>query len=139
MPDYILAKLASMIGGLFGGGAILTLIRPKSVGEAFMRGGFSVGSATVFAVPLLHWLDLDNNWENQLMAGFIVGFLAYSILGMIANFLIKHKDGTIIDAANDIRGKKESTSDSDKSNILRNGRRATDTVIPIKQDNDKGN
>ena len=66
MPDYLLAKLASMIGGLFGGGAILTLIRPKSVGEAFMRGGFSVGSATVFAVPVLTWASMENNWESSL-------------------------------------------------------------------------
>lgn len=103
MPDYLLAKLASMIGGLFGGGAILTLIRPKSVGEAFMRGGFSVGSATVFAVPVLNWIDLSNNWENQLMAGFIVGFLAYSILGMVANFLVKNQNKDIVEAIKEIK------------------------------------
>lgn len=103
MPDYLLAKLASMIGGMFGGGAILTLIRPKSVGEAFLRGGFSVGSATVFAVPTLAWIGIDNNWENQLMAGFVVGFLAYSILGMIANFLVKNQNKDIAEAIKDLK------------------------------------
>lgn len=103
MPDYLLAKLASMIGGMFGGGAILTLIRPKSVGEAFMRGGFSVGSATVFAVPVLTWANMENNWENQLMAGFVVGFLAYSILGMVANFLVKNQNKDIIEAVKEIK------------------------------------
>ena len=140
VPDYFTAKLASMIGGLFGGAAILTFIKPQSVGEAFVRGGVSVGSAMVFAVPLLDAFHLDNNWENQLMAGFCVGFLAYSMLGMVANFLVKHKNGTIVDAANDIRGKNDHASDkSNESNILRNGRRASDPVITINQENNKGN
>lgn len=103
MQDYLIAKLASMIGGMVGGGAILTLIRPKTVGEAFMRGGFSVGSATIFAVPVLRWVDLSNNWENQLMAGFVVGFLAYSILGMVANFLVKNQNKDIAEAIKDLK------------------------------------
>ena len=140
MPDYILTKLASMIGGLFGGAAILTFIRPQTVTEAFIRGAVSTGSAVIFSAPMIDWFQLSNNWENQLMIGFVIGFIAYSVLGMVANFLIKHKNGTIIDAANDIRGKKESThANNDTSNSLRNGRRATDFVITSKQDNDKGN
>lgn len=140
MPDYILAKLASMIGGFFGGAAILTFIRPQTIGEAFIRGGVSTGSAVIFSAPLIDWMQISNNWENQLMVGFVIGFVAYSVLGMVANFLIKHKNGTIIDAANDLRGKKESNPvNDDTSNILRNGRRATDPVIPVKQENEKGN
>lgn len=140
MPDYILAKLASMIGGFFGGAAILTFIKPQTIGEAFIRGGVSTGSAVIFSAPAIHWMDISDNWENQLMTGFVIGFVAYSVLGMVANFLLKHKNGTIIDAANDIRGKKVSTSaDDDTSNSLRNGRRSTDPVIPVKQENNKGN
>lgn len=103
MQDYLIAKIASMIGGFFGGGAILTFIRPKTVGEAFMRGGLSVGSAMVFAIPLLNWAGLDNNWENQLMSGFVIGFLAYSTLGMIANFLIKNQNKDIIETIKEIK------------------------------------
>lgn len=103
MSDYLLAKLASMIGGLFGGGAILTLIKPQTIGEAFMRGGLSVGSAMVFAVPLLDWIQMNNNWETQLMAGFVVGFLAYSILGMVANFLLKNHNKDIVEAIKDLK------------------------------------
>lgn len=103
MQDYLIAKIASMIGGFFGGGAILTFIRPKTIGEAFMRGGLSVGSAMIFAIPLLHWAELDNNWENQLMSGFVIGFLAYSILGMIANFLLKNQNKDIIETIKEIR------------------------------------
>lgn len=101
--DYLITKIASAIGGLLGGGAILTYIRPKTVGEAFMRGGLSVGSAMVFTMPLLHWIGLDNNWENQLMGGFVIGFLAYSILGMIANFLLKNSNKDIVEIVKDIK------------------------------------
>ncbi len=109
MPDagFLTAKVASMIGGLFGGAAILTYIRPQSVGEAFLRGGVSVGSATVFGTPLLSYIGVDNNWESQLMAGFIIGFVAYSLLGMVANFLAKHKNSDIVTVVKDIKDTKE--------------------------------
>lgn len=101
--SYISAKLASMVGGFFGGAAILTFIRPKSVGEAFVRGSVSTGSAMIFSVPILSYLSLDNNWENQLMAGFIVGFSAYSVLGMMANFLKHNQNKTIVEAVREIK------------------------------------
>jgi hypothetical protein len=103
MPDYILAKLASMIGGFFGGAAILTFIRPKTIGEAFVRGGVSVGSAIIFAAPSLKWMGLAAGWDNELMAGFVVGFLAYGILGMIANTLLKNQNKDLIDVVKDIK------------------------------------
>lgn len=103
MHDYLIAKIASMIGGFFGGGAILTFIRPKTISEAFMRGGLSVGSAMIFAVPLIQKLDLTNDWENQMMSGFVIGFLAYSILGMTANFLLKNQNKDIIETIKEIK------------------------------------
>ena len=102
---FFTAKLASMIGGLFGGAAILTFIKPKTIGEAFVRGGVSVGSALLFSGPILKTFELPMDWDFHAVAGFFVGFLAYSILGMIANFLIKHKDSTIAEAASDLKGK----------------------------------
>lgn len=103
MHDYLIAKIASMVGGFFGGGAILTFIKPKTIAEAFMRGGLSVGSAIIFTTPVINWATLANDWENQLMAGFVVGFLAYSILGMIANFLLKNQSRDIIEALKEIK------------------------------------
>lgn len=100
---FFLAKVSSMIGGLFGGFAILTFIKPKTVGEAFMRGGMSVGSAMVFAQPLLSTLGIADNWETQLMSGFCVGFLAYTVLGMVANFLIKNQNKDIVQVINQVK------------------------------------
>lgn len=101
--SYVTAKIASMIGGFFGGAAILTFIRPKTIGEAFMRGGVSVGSAIIFAGPLLKILDLSTDWESQAMAGFVIGFLAYSVLGMVANFLIKNNNKDIVEAVKELK------------------------------------
>lgn len=100
---YLTAKVASMVGGLFGGFAILTFIKPKTIGEAFMRGGVSVGSSMVFTQPLLVMADIGNNWETQLMGGFCVGFLAYTVLGMIANFLVKNQHKDIVQVVKDVK------------------------------------
>lgn len=103
ITTVLTGKLAAMIGGLFGGAAILTFIRPKTVGEAFLRGALSTGSATIFTSPAIHYAGLNHNWENELMGGFVIGFLAYSTLGMVANFLIKNQDKDIIEAVKEIK------------------------------------
>lgn len=102
---YLTAKVASMIGGLFGGFAILTFIRPKTISEAFMRGGVSVGSSMVFTYPLIDMIGLSNNWETQLMGGFCVGFLAYTVLGMVANFLQKNQHKDIVQVVKEVKKK----------------------------------
>lgn len=103
--SYISMKIASMVGGFFGGAAILTFIKPATIGEAFIRGGVSVGTAIIFSSPLLEVFKLAPEVENYAMSGFCVGFFAYSILGMIANFLRKHQNNDIVSVVNDIRGK----------------------------------
>lgn len=112
--SFLGAKLASMIGGLFGGAAILTFIKPQTIGEAFMRGGVSVGSATLLSSPILKIADLPVDWDYQILAGFVCGFVSYSVLGMIANFLIQHKDSTIVEAAHDLKGK---SNDKRRNNV----------------------
>lgn len=112
--SYISAKIASMIGGFIGGSVILTFIRPKTIGEAFIRGGTSVGSAMIFSTPLLKMFDMSLDWETQLMAGFCVGFAAYSLLGMIANFFSRTRNDDIIDVVNDIKQAISKTKTGDK-------------------------
>ena len=57
----------------------------------------------VFAQPLLQLAGIDYNWETQLMGGFCVGFLAYTVLGMIANFLVRNQHKDIVQAVKDIK------------------------------------
>jgi hypothetical protein len=113
--SYLSAKIASMIGGFIGGSTILTFIRPKSIGEAFIRGGTSVGSAMIFSTPILKMVDMSLDWETQLMAGFCVGFVSYSLLGMIANFFQRTKNDDIIDVVNDIKSAISKNSGNTKS------------------------
>jgi hypothetical protein len=100
---FLTTKIASMIGGLVGGAAILTFIRPQTVGEAFIRGGVSVGSSIIFSSPLLKVMEIKDDWEAQLMAGFCIGFVAYSVLGMVANLLVKHQNKDIVTVVKEIK------------------------------------
>lgn len=117
--SYVTAKVASAIGGLFGGMSMMTFIRPTTISEAFARGGVSTGSAIIFATPALTALSLPTNWEMQLMSGGIIGFTAYSILGAVARFFAKNKNDDIVELAQKVRG----TSTSTKTNKKRRGRR----------------
>lgn len=123
---FLTTKIASMVGGLFGGAAILTFIRPKSIGEAFTRGGISAGSAIIFGVPILETMNVSTTWEYQLMAGFCVGFVAYSILGMVANFLDKNKNNDIVEVVSDIKSAVTSKSDKAETNDSKRGGRHND-------------
>lgn len=102
--SYITAKIASAIGGLLGGMSIMTFIKPRTISEAFARGGVSTGAAIIFATPVLTALSLPTHWEMQLMSGGIIGFLAYSVLGAVARFLVKTQDDDIVEIAQKVRG-----------------------------------
>lgn len=116
--SYISAKVAAMVGGFLGGAAILTFIRPKSISEAFIRGGVSVGSATIFSSPILDIINIDPNWENQSMAGFIVGFIAYGVLGMVANFLLKYQNKDIVEVVKEIKNGEDKKEEDQKIVII---------------------
>lgn len=103
--SYITAKIAAAIGGFLGGAGVMTFIKPKTVGEAFMRGGVSVGSAIIFAGPLLRYFNATEDWELQLMAGACIGFISYSVLGMVANFLIRRQYKDIKEVFDEVRGR----------------------------------
>jgi hypothetical protein len=105
--SYLTAKIASAIGGLLGGATLMFYIKPKSIGEAFIRGGISVGSAIIFAAPLAETIGTSPSWESHLMCGSLVGFCAYFVLGMIANFFIKYQKKTPIDVISEITHKKQ--------------------------------
>jgi hypothetical protein len=105
--SYIATKLASAIGGLFGGAGMMSFIKPKSIGEAFARGGISTGSAIIFADPTLIFLGVANNWELQLMSGGIIGFLSYSILGAVAKFFDNNRNEDIVALINKAKGKRK--------------------------------
>jgi hypothetical protein len=106
IAEYAVAKIASSLGGLFGGAGMMSFIRPKTIGDAFIRGGVSTGSALIFADPAVAMLGIAGGWESQLMAGAVIGFVAYSVLGAIANFFRKTENADIFEMVEAAKGKK---------------------------------
>lgn len=104
---YVATKIAAAIGGFFGGAGMMTFIKPKSISEAFIRGAISTGTAIIFAEPVLIMghIEKASDWQFQLAAGAIIGFIAYSILGAIANFFIQNQKEDIVTLAKKVRGK----------------------------------
>jgi hypothetical protein len=101
--SFVTAKIASAIGGFFGGASLMSFIRPQTIGEAFARGGISTGAAIIFAGPSLDLIGARVDWEWQLMAGGVVGFVAYSVMGAVANFMVKHREADIVELVNRTR------------------------------------
>jgi len=105
--QYLAAKIASAIGGFFGGAGMMSFIKPRSISEAFMRGAMSTGSAIIFADPVLRVVGIASDWEMQLMSGGVVGFLAYSLLGAVANFFKQNEKADIVTLVNKAKGKRK--------------------------------
>lgn len=103
--SYLTYKITAALGGLAGGATILAFIKPRTIGEAFARGGTSTGTAIIFAGPVLEWFGRESHWELQLVSGFCIGFVAYSLLGAIARFLHKHRESDIAEIVFDARTK----------------------------------
>lgn len=109
MPEpsaYLITKIAAGLGGLFGGLVMMSFIKPKTILDAVIRGGVSTGSAIIFAAPLLEFLNQDKgDWELQLASGMVCGFLAWSVLGMVARFFIKaeKQNHDIVDAVKAVK------------------------------------
>jgi len=101
-------KLASGIGGLLGGLAMMAFTKPRTILDATLRGGVSTGCGIIFSVPILTWLNLNtNNLDMQLMAGCVVGLFSWGILSMVAKFFVRaeKEDIDVVEAIKEIRGK----------------------------------
>ena len=83
-PGFLTAKIMAGFGGLIGGLALMTYIKPKSILDAALRGGISTGTGIIFSPLLTEWLEMPQNMEMFLMFGFVIGFLSWGILSLIA-------------------------------------------------------
>lgn len=89
VTTFIGAKIASACGGLFGGLAVMAYMKPISILDASIRGGISTGAAIIGATLLIdiaHWPDII---EYHAIAGAVIGFSAWSVLGACARVFIK--------------------------------------------------
>lgn len=111
MLEWISAKISSFIGGILGGLSILSYIPPKDVKEAFMRGGVSVGFALMFAQPIFLQIGLEVQqnelWIYELGIAFLCGFVGYSVMNWVANFLAKNQNKDIMEIGREIKNPKK--------------------------------
>lgn len=104
MPEtgFLAAKIMSGLGGLIGGLALMAFMKPKSILDAALRGGISTGTGIIFSIPIIDWLSMTPSMDVVLMFGFIIGFLAWGILSLIAQIFInaQKKNHDLLDVVN---------------------------------------
>jgi hypothetical protein len=84
---YASAKVFSGVGGMTGGFSLMAFIKPKGIWDAAIHGGVSTFAGVVFSGPVLKYFEIaPNDWEFQMMAGFIIGFCAWFVMSAVANF-----------------------------------------------------
>lgn len=114
MLEWVSAKISSFIGGILGGLSILSYIPPKDTKEAFMRGGVSVGFALMFAQPILLQIGLEVQpnelWMYELGIAFLCGFVGYSVMNWVANFLAKNQNKDIMEIGREIKNTNKKTT-----------------------------
>lgn len=103
---FLMHKIASGVGGLFGGMTLLAFWKPSSILDACIRSGVSTGSAVIFAMPLLEAFNLRVDLDLALVAGAVVGFFAWSILSMAARMMKRfdREEKDLMDAIREVRG-----------------------------------
>lgn len=72
------------LGGLIGGLVLMSYIKPRSILDATLRGGISTGTGIIFSPPLVDWLDATQTMDVYLMFGFVIGFVSWGVLSLVA-------------------------------------------------------
>jgi len=103
LSGYIAGKIAAGTGGLVGGFGVMTYIRPTNITEAFTRGGISTGSACIFAAPVLVVVGIEPTWDMQIASGATIGFVAYFVLGAVANFFRRNEKADIVEVVEEVK------------------------------------
>lgn len=103
---YASAKIFSGVGGMTGGFSLMAFIKPKGVWDAAIHGGVSTFAGVVFSGPVLKYFEIaPNDWEFQMMAGFIIGFGAWFVMSAVANFFMKNEGKDILTVAQETRAR----------------------------------
>jgi hypothetical protein len=88
----LLMKLITGLGGLAGGIAFMAFYTPRNVWDAAIRSGLSTTAAIVGAPIMCEWLSINCTMDNMIGIAVGLGFCSWSILSLIARFLIKIQD-----------------------------------------------
>ena len=88
----LMLKLVAGLGGLIGGVSFMTFYRPCNVWDASVRSGLSVIGAIIFAPIVIEWFNLTLTTDNILAVSVCLGFSSWSIISLIARFLMNVQD-----------------------------------------------
>lgn len=104
-PGFLTAKIMAGVGGLLGGMTLMAFMKPKTILDATLRGGISTGTGIIFAGPILEWFAMTTTLQMILMFGFIIGFLSWGTLSLIAQIFInaQKKEQDLFDIVNKSR------------------------------------
>lgn len=97
-------KMLSAIGGFLGGASLLVYMKPTSVKEGTVRIGVSTAAAAMLAPVLaVKVFDASADSDSQIVMGsaFVVGFVAWNILGATAQFFQARQGKDIAQIAKD--------------------------------------
>lgn len=70
----------------------MAFYRPRNVWDAAIRSGLSVTSAIVFSPLIIDHFQITNTMDNQVALSVGLGFASWSVLSLVARFLIKIQD-----------------------------------------------
>lgn len=103
---YASAKIFSGVGGMTGGFSLMAFIKPKGIWDAAIHGAVSTFAGVVFSGPILKYFEIaPNDWEFQMMAGFIIGFCAWFGMSAVANFFQQNEGKDILTVASQTRAR----------------------------------
>lgn len=88
----VMVKIISGLGGLIGGVTFMAFYRPVSVWDAAIRSGVSTATAIIAATPVLSWFKVAESTNNIIAAAAVIGFCSWSILSLLARFLVDIQD-----------------------------------------------
>lgn len=78
----------------------MAFIKPKGIWDAAMHGSVSTFAGVVFSGPILKYFEISpNDWEFQMMAGFVIGFCAWFAMSAVANFFKMNEGKDIVTVA----------------------------------------
>lgn len=97
-------KLISAIGGFLGGASLLVFVKPTSMNDGIVRILVSTAAAVMLApVAAVKIFDASADSDSQILmgCGFGVGFVAWNVLGAIAQFFAARQGKDIVQMAKD--------------------------------------
>lgn len=88
----VMAKIIAGLGGFIGGAAFMLFYKPKNVWDAAVRSSASTTAAIIGSLPLLEWVGLSHKSDNVFAAAVFLGFISWTMISLLARFLIKVQD-----------------------------------------------